>query len=664
MPTHPRSRLLPTLLVASFAALPPVAAAGPGTLMVGTEDRAAVRRLEAEVAAFGGVVRRCAFDDRLCLVDFPGPRSPDELLALAGVRWVERDARTSGPVLQVASDRTGRDSGPLAPYDFPDAAGTGGCPDLWELALVGAPAAWELVAGERAPVVAIQDSGFLATHVDLAGRVAGQHDYGDRDPVAEVVHAVAVPGHGTFIAGLIVANGANGVGRVGLAPLGLLFLQKIADGSGALWISYAVDAMADLVEHHPEVRVLSYSLTASHSTAMEEAVAALGEAGVLVVAAAGNCPFGPSCSDADNDRFPLYPASFGGEHVVAVASTDRADEWNPWSRYGRDSVDLAAPGVDLCSLGIPSTSSSVVASGTSYATPLVAAGAALLLEAHPDLTAPEVARVLRASARPLAVLAARVRSGGRLDVEAALATGVPRLSQPEDVVVEGRADATLVLGNVGAPGLATALIHHGAEVEVLAGDGWEREPFAPGSVLELPDAGTLVATGSGTRLARSVDAHATARIPLVLVGRSLGRTDATVRAAIASSGAHAVGSPSGGDAIDPTGFPALRFAVTVTALDEGSEDAGADGGPDDAGEDAVWPDAGPDGDRPYDGGEGDGEHGDREGGSRGCRCEAGGAPLSTVASRRLVRALGGFAVGAADGWAGLARAVLGRPRRL
>jgi len=71
-----------------------------------------------------------------------------------------------------------------------------------------------------------------------------------------------------------------------------------------------------------------------------------------------------------------------------VASTDRFDRWNPWSHYGRRSVDLSAPGVDLCSLGIADDTATAVAGGTSYATPLVAAAAALVWEASPRTGSP------------------------------------------------------------------------------------------------------------------------------------------------------------------------------------------------------------------------------------------------------------------------------------
>lgn len=246
--------------------------------------------------------------------------------------------------------------------------------------------------------MAIQDSGFLIQHEDLgSAKVSGQFDYGNMDTVPEVSWSSGVPAHGTFIAGLIAAPD-NGLGRAGLAPETRLNLQKIADSSGALYFSYAVAAMDDLADGDLGVRVLNYSIAGpSYSAAFQDAVATLGRADILLVAAAGNCG-SANCWDANNDAHPLYPANFSGGHILSVSGSTEDDAHNSWSHYGPNTVDLAAPGVSLCSLGVNSTSEYYASAGTSYAAPLVAAAAALVFEAHPDLSAVDVARVLKASA--------------------------------------------------------------------------------------------------------------------------------------------------------------------------------------------------------------------------------------------------------------------------
>jgi MYXO-CTERM domain-containing protein len=584
----------PTALLVLLALAPPPAAAGEHTLLVGVEDRATGAELAAALATHGGALRRCVLDHRICLVELADGPAAGTLGALPGVRWVERDRRLT-PVPDDGARPGAGAVGPRPPaWDFPDVAGTAGCPELWELPLVGATLVWDLVDGSGAPVVAVQDGGFRATHRDLGLPLAGQWDYGDGDATAEVEDDVGVPQHGTFIAGLVAADPGNGVARAGLAPRGRLFLQKIADSSGAFYLSYAVAAMADLAAH-PEVRILSYSLTAGYSTALEEAVAALGARGVLVVTAAGNCTSGPSCWDANNDLNPVYPGNFLGDHIVVVAGTDRADRWNPWSHYGRTTVDLAAPGVDLCSLGVGSDTETTTASGTSYATPLVAAAAALVWEAHPGLTAVELGRVLRASTHRLAELETRVRSGGRLDVAAAVATAVPRLAPPGELVVDREATLALELENAGAAGAATLVLYHGPEVELSvdsAGTGWTARPFAAADELELPDAGRVAAGGTGTLLQGPLGEHELRTLPVQTVGRSVGTAAASVRLTLASSGAIYLNAPYDTGTADPTGFLAHRFAFRVTAVPVVPPDGGPDaddGGTADADADADAP---------------------------------------------------------------------------
>ncbi|MBN1770709.1 MAG: S8 family serine peptidase [Deltaproteobacteria bacterium] len=638
--------------------LPRVGAASERTLLVGVEGAAAVEALGAAAPVLGGALRRCLLDGRICLVDFAGEPPLGPVGALRGVRWVERDRRLA-PTPDDGPARRGGTVFPRPPaWDFPDAAGTAGCPDPWELPLVGAMLVWDRVDGIGAPVVAVADGGFRGTHLDLVAPLAAQWDYGDGDATAEVEYDVGVPQHGTFIAGLVAADAGNGIGRAGLAPRGRLFLQKIADSSGAFYLSYAVEAMDDLASH-PEVRVLSYSLTASHSTAMEEAVAALGARGVLVVTAAGNCAAGPSCWDGNNDLYPVYPGNFSGDHIVVVAGTDRADRWNAWSHYGRTSVDLAAPGVDLCSLGIESDTDTSIASGTSYATPLVAAAAALVWEAHPMLTAVEIGRVLRASAHRLVELETRVRSGGRLDVAAAVATGVPRLTAPAEVVVDREAVLPLELENVGAAGTATLVLYHGSEVELFVDSGetgWTAVPFGAADELDLPDAGRVAARGTGTLLGGPLGEHERRTLPVRSVGRAVGTTVASVRLTLASAGADYLNAPFNEGTTDATGYLACGFSFRVTAAatvdPEVGPDAGDDGGTvDDGGTfedggadvDADFADDAREIDAPGADAVDDGAPDASSGGKDGCGCRVGGGRTDPGA---WLAAVLGVAVGA------------------
>lgn len=97
-------------------------------------------------------------------------------------------------------------------------------------------------------------------------------------------------------------------------------------------------------------------------------------AGALLVAAAGN-------SDSDNDRDPFSPAHYSTVFagVVSVGASTAAGDKSDYSSWGHTSVDLFAPGDDICSTA--AGGGSAMASGTSLSAPLVAGAAALMASA-------------------------------------------------------------------------------------------------------------------------------------------------------------------------------------------------------------------------------------------------------------------------------------------
>src|SRR5208337_3064761 len=103
------------------------------------------------------------------------------------------------------------------------------------------------------------------------------------------------------------------------------------------------------------------------SQALEDAIAAQLQDGILMIAAAGN-------SFADNDLLPTYPANFFLPNLISVAATDRTDSIAPFSNTGRYTVHLAAPGRQILSTTPNNTYSTF--SGTSMAAPHVTGVAA------------------------------------------------------------------------------------------------------------------------------------------------------------------------------------------------------------------------------------------------------------------------------------------------
>ena len=135
------------------------------------------------------------------------------------------------------------------------------------------------------------------------------------------------------------------------------------------------------------------------------------------MAAAGN---GGSDGVGDNnDSAPTYPASYPNANVISVAAITRTGGRASFSNYGAASVDLGAPGASIISTTAYNGYSTY--SGTSMATPHVAGAAALYASVKPGSSAATIKAALLASAVATPSMTGRTVTGGRLDVNAALA---------------------------------------------------------------------------------------------------------------------------------------------------------------------------------------------------------------------------------------------------
>ena len=210
---------------------------------------------------------------------------------------------------------------------------------LWGLARIRAPAAWNVTTGSPAVTVGVVDTGIATDHLDLAENVVPGHDFvdGDDDPRD-------FNGHGTHVAGTIGARGNNALGLVGVDWQVGLMPVRVLDGEGSGTNANVTAGLAYACTHGAAVVNASLGGTA-YSTSMRDAIAACPK--TLFVVAAGN-------NGASDDTSPHYPCNYGAPpddlpNVLCVGATDTADTLASFSNYGRG-VDLAAPGV-----GIPST---------------------------------------------------------------------------------------------------------------------------------------------------------------------------------------------------------------------------------------------------------------------------------------------------------------------
>jgi subtilisin family serine protease len=269
------------------------------------------------------------------------------------------------------------------------------------------PAAWAYSRG-AGQTVAVVDTGVDAQHADLQGRVAP----GGRSYVTGVATSDDDYGHGTAVAGAIAANADNLEGIAGVAPQATVLPLKALDRTG----SGGSVAVGDALDYAGALglRIVNASIGSSdYSQYVHDAIAR--HPNTLYVVPAGN-------DGADNDAAvggdPQYPCDFPEANVLCVGASDNQD--NVWleSNFGAVSVDLFAPGSYVLSTFIGPDYA--FQNGTSIATAMVSGEAALVLGAHPDLTAASVKWIVLASARPIA--GAVSVTGGRADALAAVTT--------------------------------------------------------------------------------------------------------------------------------------------------------------------------------------------------------------------------------------------------
>lgn len=298
---------------------------------------------------------------------------------------------------------------------------------------ISAMRAWALTKGSDQIVVAVLDSGVDYAHPDLANNIWSRPPiimaYRDDDltpegPVDDV-HGFNVVedngdpmddnGHGTHCAGIIGAEGGNGIGIAGVNWNVKIMPLKFMDAEGIGTTKDAIEAINYVIDRKRagvNVRIISASWgSTAKSRALEDVIRKAYEEGILFVAAAGN-------STSDNDRTPHYPSSYNLGNVVSVAALNRKDELASFSNYGAKSVHIAAPGEEILSTWLKNGFEEK--KGTSMATPFVAGVAALVLAENPKMSVDDLRALLLKSVDPVPALKGKVSSGGRINAAKAV----------------------------------------------------------------------------------------------------------------------------------------------------------------------------------------------------------------------------------------------------
>lgn len=271
----------------------------------------------------------------------------------------------------------------------------------WGVKRIGAPEAWRVASGEKVKV-AVLDTGLDAGHPDLAANVRGTQNIkfpgwraGDGN------------GHGTHVAGIIAALN-NSVGVVGVAPRAEIYGVKIFNRQGNGYISDIIAGLDWALKNKMQVVNMSFG-TSRPSQALEEAVRKCVQAGMVMVAAAGN---------EGRDDSVLYPARYPG--VIAVSAIDKKDNLASFSSRGPE-VTVVAPGVDILST-YPGGKYRTM-SGTSMACPHVAGVAALVLSRNGHISSRQVAQVISGTATRLPGLTPAEQGAGLINASFLAAGG-------------------------------------------------------------------------------------------------------------------------------------------------------------------------------------------------------------------------------------------------
>ncbi|WP_405641626.1 S8 family serine peptidase [Streptomyces uncialis] len=252
----------------------------------------------------------------------------------------------------------------------------------WYMNAMQAEKMWQSSTGKGIKV-AVVDTGVNPNTPSLRGKVLT----GEVPRAASYGAVKDYDGHGTTMAELIAGSGTGG-GLRGLAPDARIIPVRVAldddlKGKAELKktasVTQGIRAAAD-----SEARIISLSLGVEfHYPSLESAIQYAYSKGKLIFAAAGN--------DGPKTEFKGYPAAY--LEAIGVGAADKTGTVGEFSQKG-DYVDLASPGVNVPVWCDETFTRYCPSEGTSQATAIASASAALIWSAHPDWSANQVLRTL------------------------------------------------------------------------------------------------------------------------------------------------------------------------------------------------------------------------------------------------------------------------------
>ncbi len=310
----------------------------------------------------------------------------------------------------------------------------------WGLKMTDSAKAWRISQGSRDITVCVIDTGADVKHPDLVKNLwvnKGEtgKDAKGRDKATNRIdddgngfiddvngwnfvnndnNLKDDHGHGTHIAGIIGAEGGNGIGISGVSPKVSMMVLKYYDAKGSdvnnlvntvKAIDYAVKMNCNIINYSGG----GIAPSSEEKAAIERA----NQKGILFVAAAGN-------ERSNSDIRKYYPADYGLPNILSVTAIDRFQNVLPSSNYGEQTVDVAAPGNDIIST-LPGGQYGFM-TGTSQATAFATGVAALVMANNSNMRkAGEIRKYLTQTGDTDEKLAGKTRWRKRLNSYKALA---------------------------------------------------------------------------------------------------------------------------------------------------------------------------------------------------------------------------------------------------
>ena len=316
---------------------------------------------------------------------------------------------------------------------------------------IDAPEAWDISTGSsnQEIVIGIVDSGFEWEHQDLIDNIwinlneipnngidddeNGYIDDINGWDVFENDGDIPITSHGTKVAGMIGAKGNNNIDVVGvnwdvsLMPIAgsssststVISAYNYALENKLLWLETDGILGANVVAINSSFGINYADCNSGSFPVWNDMYNSLGEAGILSIAATMNI-------NANVDELGDVPTGCNSDYIISVTNTDRNDAKFISAAYGRESIDLGAPGTSVCSTR-PGNLISCSLTGTSYSTPIVSGAVGMIYSSasnilreeyleNPALTSIIIKNIILNTVDRISSLDTITVSGGRLNL--------------------------------------------------------------------------------------------------------------------------------------------------------------------------------------------------------------------------------------------------------